>query len=181
MTMAVLVFAQRDAVNAIYQIIIPVAVSPREHLTTEQRLADAEQALAESLWLSQKGQRISRVEVQVERHLRTQELLYLRLTWQAWEDLVKESKRQARLHQILQAASGPAGASSQIRMFKVQKVPDSSSRQAVLPWKPGFSMRDGGLPAVRRSRPRFKAESGLSLEAAAAAAVIWSQLEECLL
>ena len=84
-----------------------VAVSPREHLTTEQRLADAEQALAESLWLSQKGQRISRVEVQVERHLRTQELLYLRLTWQAWEDLVKESKRQApEERQVAEARQG---------------------------------------------------------------------------
>ncbi|CAK9076614.1 unnamed protein product [Durusdinium trenchii] len=35
---------------------------------------------------------------------------------------------------------------------------------------------DGGW--CRRWRPRFKAESGLSLEAAAAAAVIWTQLQE---
>jgi len=70
---------------------------------TEQRLADAEQALAESLWLSQKGQRISKVEVKVERHLRTQELLHLRLAWQAWEDMVKEKKRQADVPPEVQA------------------------------------------------------------------------------
>lgn len=50
---------------------------------TEQRLAEAEQALAESLWLSQEGQRMCRLEVRAERQRRTRELLLLRLAWQA--------------------------------------------------------------------------------------------------
>lgn len=149
---------------------------------TEQRLADVEQALAESLWLSQKGQRISKVEVKVERHLRTQELLHLRLTWQAWEDLVKEKKRQADVPPEVQGGSLPAAAISPLDMaldmLKVQIPNSSTTRDALVPCKSGVAARDAGWPAARRSRPRFKAESGLSLEAAAAAAVIWLQLEE---
>eukprot|EP00438_Fugacium_kawagutii_P004614 Skav229005 [mRNA] locus=scaffold127:357929:361892:+ [translate_table: standard] len=59
-------------------------------------------------------------------------------------------------------------------MLKVQ-IPDRSSQALV-----AKSGGRGGWPQAekRRSRPRFKAESGLSLEAAAAAAVIWLQLEE---
>eukprot|EP00435_Cladocopium_sp_Y103_P045326 s1719_g13.t1 len=175
----------QGAAKSLPEPILPVGTDRAQpDKATEQRLADAEQALAESLWLSQKGQRISRVEVKVERHLRTQELLHLRLTWQAWEDLVKAPAvailcRRAVCSRV--EPFMPAGAISPLDMaldmLKVQ-IPNSSTNQALLLWKSGSAARDAGWPAARRSRPRFKAESGLSLEAAAAAAVIWSQLEE---
>ena len=43
------------------------------------------------------------------------------------------------------------------------------SRWLFLLWGVLPTKKPGGWPAARRSRPRFKAESGLSLEAAAAA------------
>lgn len=116
----------------------------------EQRLAEAEQALAESLWQSQQGQRMSRLEVKAERHLRTHELIDLRLAWQAWEEVIKE-RRQA--HELVESPPGPPD---------LKQV--AASRQGLQPMQSGrvrqrgYTSWDGLTLGEKASKTPDKAE-----------------------